>query len=287
MASKPVNEALLATVSRRMSRLLSETGVADRGSDVLNFVFEGECVGVSSDMTALAAYLGASRGTAYSIVDDLVARGLLTKGVDPKSRRRTVLRLTEAGNRSVQATLERCVTDLLGIADTIKRMSVRPRLNGTVTTPPETEWLPPIRWFADWYRDGMRGFVPLNFLGRLNLFEAVGTDARDYVTLFSGHCMRYAAGAQLVGQKLSHVLRHYHPDLAAKVYECYGDAIRTGRMSVHRYEISIEGQATAYQRICMPLGSPPTVLMMASFFVDVDVGAPVMPRPSMLPAVRG
>lgn len=280
MVAKPVNEALLATVSRRISRLINQSGVRDRGTEVLNFVFEGESVGISSDMTALTAYLGASRGTAYAMVDDLVARGLLTKTVDPNSRRRTVLRLTEAGERSVRATLEQCAADLLGIADGIKRMSLRPRLNGTVTAPPETEWLPPIRWFADWYRVGMNGFVPLNFLGRMNLFEAVGTDPRDYVTIFTGQGMRYAAGAQFVGQKLSYVLRHYHPDLAAKVYESYGEAIRTGRMSVRRYEISMEGEATAYQRICMPLGSPPTVLMMASFFVGVDVGAPQLPRPS-------
>lgn len=280
MVEKPVNEALLATVSRRLSRLMNKGGGRDRGADVLNFVFEGQHVGVQTDMTALAAYLEVSRGTAYAIVDELVAAGLLTKSVDPDSRRRTVLRLTEAGDRSVRATLERTVADLLGLADGIRRMAVQPRLNGTVRSPPEAEWLPPIRWFADWYRRGMDGYVPLNYIGRLNVFDATARDPRDFFMVVYGQSMRYAAGVHLVGQKLSEILRYYHPDLTEKVYESYREAIRTGEASVRQYDIVMEGQATSYQRICLPLGVPPSRLMMASFFVDADLGPPVVLTPS-------
>jgi DNA-binding MarR family transcriptional regulator len=51
---------------------------------------------------AVADHLGVSRPTASTIIDRLVRRGLVTRSVDPRERRRIILRLTVSGARHLQ-----------------------------------------------------------------------------------------------------------------------------------------------------------------------------------------
>lgn len=53
----------------------------------------GACLFVVAD------HLGVSRPTASTIIDRLVRRGLVARSVDPRERRRVVLKLTQAGAR--------------------------------------------------------------------------------------------------------------------------------------------------------------------------------------------
>jgi DNA-binding MarR family transcriptional regulator len=51
---------------------------------------------------AVADHLGVSRPTASTIIDRLVRRGLVARGVDPRERRRIILTLTDTGARHLQ-----------------------------------------------------------------------------------------------------------------------------------------------------------------------------------------
>lgn len=51
---------------------------------------------------AVADHLGVSRPTASSIIERLVRRGLVVRNVDPRERRRVILKLTTAGTRHLQ-----------------------------------------------------------------------------------------------------------------------------------------------------------------------------------------
>ena len=68
---------------------------------------------------AVADHLGVSRPTASTIIDRLVRRGLVTRTVDPRERRRISLRLTGPGSRHLavarKATRAWMTTVLAGI----------------------------------------------------------------------------------------------------------------------------------------------------------------------------
>jgi DNA-binding MarR family transcriptional regulator len=51
---------------------------------------------------AVADHLGVSRPTASTIINRLVRRGLVARSVDPRERRRIILRLTDSGARHLR-----------------------------------------------------------------------------------------------------------------------------------------------------------------------------------------
>ena len=53
-------------------------------------------------VAGLAILLGTSRPTASKLVDELVGRGLVSRAEDPPDRRRTMVRLTDAGRATVE-----------------------------------------------------------------------------------------------------------------------------------------------------------------------------------------
>ena len=70
---------------------------------------------------AVADHLGVSRPTASTVIDRLVRRGLVTRTVDPRERRRISLRLTRTGSRHLtaarKATRAWMATMLAGMPD--------------------------------------------------------------------------------------------------------------------------------------------------------------------------
>jgi DNA-binding MarR family transcriptional regulator len=64
---------------------------------------------------AVADHLGVSRPTASTIIDRLVRRGLVARSVDPRERRRVILKLTRAGARHLYQARKATRTWMAGV----------------------------------------------------------------------------------------------------------------------------------------------------------------------------
>ncbi|MBX6350016.1 MAG: winged helix-turn-helix transcriptional regulator [Clostridia bacterium] len=75
-----------------------EAGLTPVQAQTLLFVRDTKSFATS--VGNLARHLGATHASTVGVVDGLVARGLLRREADPRDRRSTLLRLTDAGRRA-------------------------------------------------------------------------------------------------------------------------------------------------------------------------------------------
>ena len=99
--SNPDFAILLTTANRcAADRLLQAVSEVDGGTMRNSFGFVLRAVAAEQPtVSRLAQLLGVSKQAASRLTEDMVSRGLLSRGGDPNDRRRTPLQLTELGER--------------------------------------------------------------------------------------------------------------------------------------------------------------------------------------------
>jgi DNA-binding MarR family transcriptional regulator len=99
--------ALIRAASRRLSQLVykasASSGVVEAEIDVMEEIFDTGPM----DVTELRDRLNAPKQSMARTLNQLETRGLTTRDVDPRDRRRRLVTLTPAGLAFVQAATER------------------------------------------------------------------------------------------------------------------------------------------------------------------------------------
>src|ERR1700680_608578 len=104
--------AAWSTYRSAVRKALAGAGFDDlprNGSYVLSAIAHG-----GAPLSDVIAHLGVSKQAAGQLVDTLVVRGYLERGVDPSDRRRLVVSLTERG--SAAAAVVRAAVDAVDVA---------------------------------------------------------------------------------------------------------------------------------------------------------------------------
>jgi DNA-binding MarR family transcriptional regulator len=110
-----VEEAELAAFGRRVAQLArvvesSLGGLTLSAYRILSLVAEG-----NARSSQIAGRLALARPTISNAVDQLVERGLLTRGVNPDDRRAVVLTVTDAGRAAI-GDADRAIAERLRVA---------------------------------------------------------------------------------------------------------------------------------------------------------------------------
>jgi DNA-binding MarR family transcriptional regulator len=99
------------------------------------------------DQISLARAAGVDTSTTTLVLDNLQARGLVTRGSDPEDRRRFILRLTAAGRRQVESTRDAFLETQSRLVKPLKQADVTQLIQilheiGTHPESPAPAWLP-------------------------------------------------------------------------------------------------------------------------------------------------
>jgi DNA-binding MarR family transcriptional regulator len=257
----------LSTITSRLRRLLTGKNYLDTPAKrALSFIVESAAANKPAHQAAIEAFLQCSRMTAYTVVNQLVEQGMVTKTPDPNSGRRVLILPTERGKNAIQDMFSDLVTKLGNlIVDFYVTMKPQVHIADQQITDP-TQFTKGVKQMLAMSKNFDIAKIPMELWDRINIIDSRSEDPTRWIFLHYAMGMSNAAFYNNTGKPVKFVFRALEKKLSDIVIRQWMESRSQNCALVFENTILLAGEKKTYQRVSIPLNNG-NLMITASFFV--------------------